>query len=105
MRCYNYPDAVFGVMEAILMDNGGVFSSDEMREVMSILNVRLIITSAESPFQNRLCERVHAVTDMVLLKLKEENEKTNSQTLLCWANMAHNSLQMWNGFICHQLVF
>ena len=97
--------AVFGVMESIMTDNGGEFSSDEMREVMSILNVRLITTAAESPFQNGLCERVHAVTDTMLLKLEEENQHTDSGTLLCWANMARNSLQMWNGFSSHQLVF
>ena len=93
--------AVFGVMESIMTDNGGEFSSDEMREVMSILNVRLITTAAESPFQNGLCERVHAVTDTMLLKLQEENQHTDSGTLLCWANMARNSLQMWNGFSSH----
>lgn len=42
---------------------------------------------------------------MMLLKLEEENGKTESQTLLCWANMACNSLQMWNGYRSHQLVF
>ena len=96
---------VFGVMGAIMTDNGGEFSSDEMREVMSILDVRVITTAAESPFQNGLCERVHAVTDIMLLKLEEENMNTDSQTLLCWANMARNSLQMWNGFSSHQLIF
>ena len=100
---------VFGVMGAIMTDNGGdnggEFSSDEMREVMSILDVRVITTAAESPFQNKLCERVHAVTDIMLLKLEEENMNTDSQTLLCWANMARNSLQMWNGFSSHQLIF
>ena len=97
--------AVFGVMGSIMTDNGGEFSSDETREVMSMLNVRLITTAAESPFQNGLCERVQAVTDMMLLKLTEENQSTDSQTLLGWANMARNALQMWNGFSSHQLVF
>ena len=97
--------AVFGVMGSIMTDNGGEFSSDETREVMSMLNVRLLTTAAESPFQNGLCERVHAVTDMMLLKLTEENQSTDSQTLLGWANMAWNALQMWNGFSSHQLVF
>ena len=73
---------IFGVMGSIMTDNGGEFSSDEMREIMSILNVRVITTAAESPFQNGLCERVHAVTDMMLLKLQEDNAKTDSQTLL-----------------------
>ena len=88
-----------------MTDNGGEFSSDEMREVASILNVRLITTAAYSPFQNGLCDRVHSVTDMMLLKLMEENKKTERQTLLSLANMARNSLQMWNGFSSHQLVF
>ena len=92
-------------MGSILTDNGGEFNADEMREVMSILNVRVLTTAAESPFQNGLCERVHAVTDMMLLKLEEENKRTDSQTLLCWANMARNALQMWNGYSSHQLIF
>ena len=48
---------------------------------------------------------MHAVTDMMLLKLTEENQSSDSQTLLGWANMARNALQMWNGFSSHQLVF
>ena len=96
---------VFGIMGSIMTDNGGEFSSDEIREVMSVLNVRVITTAAESPFQNGLCERVHAITDMMLLKFEEENGITDSQTLFCWANMARNSLQMWNGYSSHQLVF
>ena len=55
-----------------MTDNGGEFSSDEMREVMLVLNVKVITTVADCPFQNGLCERVHAVTDMMLLKLQEE---------------------------------
>ena len=41
---------IFGVMGSIMTDNGGELSSDEMPEVMSILNVRVITTVAESPF-------------------------------------------------------
>ena len=97
--------AVFGTMGSIMTDNSGEFSSDEMRGVAYILNVRLITTAADSPFQNGLCERVHSVTDMMLLKLMEGNKKTESQPLLSWANMARNSLRMGNGFSSHQLVF
>ena len=95
--------AGFGIMDSIMTDNGGEFSSDEILEVMSVLNVRVITTAAESPFQNGLCERVHVVTDMMLLQLDEENGKADSQTLLCLANIARNSLQMWNGYSSHQL--
>ena len=58
--------AGFGVMEAILTDNGGEFNADEIREVASILNVEVLTTAAYSPFQNGLCERNHAVVDMML---------------------------------------
>ncbi|CAC5415686.1 unnamed protein product [Mytilus coruscus] len=95
---------IFGVMGTILTDNGGVFSSDEMSEVASILNVK-VYTAGESPFQNGLCERVHAITDTMLMKLEADYRQVNDQSLLCWANMARNALQMWNGFSSHQLVF
>ena len=68
----------FGVMETRMMDNGGEFSSDEMLETTSILNIQLCITTGESPFQNGLCERVLAITDMMLVKLEAEYCKTNS---------------------------
>ena len=45
----------FGAMETVLTDNGCELSSDEMREVASILNiinVKVCTTSAESPYQN-----------------------------------------------------
>ena len=41
-----------------LTDNGGEFSSDEMREVCSILDVQTLTTAAFSPFQNGVCVSV-----------------------------------------------
>ena len=96
---------IFGIMKGILTDNGGEFTSDEMREVASILDVDLKTTAAESPWQNGLCERVHQVTDMILLKLQAQYPRIRLTVLLKWANLARNSLQMWNGFSSHQLVF
>ena len=97
--------AGFGVMEAIMSDNGGEFSSEETREVASILNITVHTTGAECPFQNGLCERVHHVTDVMLTKLIEDFPGVPKERLLCWANMARNGLQMWNGFSSYQLVF
>lgn len=57
---------IFGVMGAIMTDNGEEFNSEEMQEVTSILNVKVCTSAGESPFQNGLCERVHSVTDMML---------------------------------------
>ena len=97
--------AGFGVMEAILTDNGGEFNADEIREVASILNVEVLTTAAYSPFQNGLCERNHAVVDMMLMKLREQCPQTEIGVLLAWANVAKNSLQMWHGFSSYQIVF
>ena len=97
--------AGFGVMEGILSDNGGEFSSEETREVASILNVIVNTTAAESPFQNGLCERIHSVTDMMLTKLRAEHPGTAIEVLLCWACNARNALQMWHGYSSYQLVF
>ena len=58
-----------------------------MKEVASILNMQLCTTAGENPFQNGLCERAHAITDMMLLKLEADCLKINSQALLSWANI------------------
>lgn len=92
----------FSVMSSILTDDAGEFSADEIREVASILNVKLCTMSSKRPFQNGFCGRVHVVTDMMLLKLEAENRKMESEVLLSSANMAKNTLQIWNGY---RLVF
>ena len=97
--------AIFGVPSRLLSDNGGEFTSNEIREVSSYLNVVKYTTAAEAPWQNGLCERVHQVTDMILLKLEATYPDSEVDVLLAWANMARNSLQMYNGFSSHQLVF
>ena len=97
--------SVFGVMKMILKDNGGEFNSDEIREVESLISVADDTTGMESPFQNGLCERNHAVTDMILAKLVAQYPKTPLNILLKWAVMSKNSLQNWSGFSSHQLVF
>ena len=97
--------AGYGIMSNIVTDNGGEFNADEIREVSSILNIQTITTAAESPFQNGLCERNHAITDIMLLKLKEQCPRTPIDVLLAWANTSRNSLQMWHGFSSYQLVF
>ena len=46
----------FGEMKSVLTENGGEFSSDEMKEVESILNIQVCTTAGESSFQNGPCE-------------------------------------------------
>ena len=94
----------WGVMEGILLDNGGEFNNEETREMSSILNIKISSTSGESPWSNGSCERNHQITDKMLEILVEENPKSDEKILLAWANVAKNSLQMWNGFSSYQLV-
>ena len=70
----------FGVMGGILSDNGGEFNADEMRDVASILNIDVCTTAAESPFQNGLCERIHAV--IMLLRLRAQYPRIRLPVLL-----------------------
>ena len=76
-----------------------------MREISSLLNIEVISTAAFAPFQDGLCERNHAVVDMILHKLRAEYPQTDLNILLKWANMAKNSLQMWAGYSSYQIVF
>ena len=97
-------DAGWGVMEGILVDNGGEFNNEEIREMSSILNIKISSTPRESPWSNGSCERNHQITDRMLEILVEENPKSDEKILLVWANVTKNSLQMWNGFSSYQLV-
>ena len=97
--------SIFGVMQSVLSDNGGEFSNEEIREVASILSIRLFTTAADSPHQNGLCERVHGVIDNILLKLMDQHRNTSIEVLLGWANMAKNSMHMHHGYSPYQLVF
>ena len=72
--------------------------------IIRISLIRFISNVSFAKFMPR-CERVHSVTDTMLLKLKAQCPDTELEVLLCWANMARNSLQMWHGFSSYQLVF
>ena len=92
-------------MRAVLNDNGGEFTAQEVREVKEILNVEDQTTGAESPWQNGLCEKNHAIVDTMLERMVEDYPETDEQVLLGWANMAKNSMQMVYGYSSNQLVF
>ena len=53
--------AIFGTPRKILSDNGGEFCNGEMREMGEKFNIRILTTSAESPWSNGVCERLNAV--------------------------------------------
>ena len=64
---------LFGCPKKFLADNGGEFANQLYREMCENLNVDILKTGAESPWQNGLVERNHCMVDMMLGKMLEEN--------------------------------
>ena len=95
----------YGVMSAILNDNGGEFTGAEMIELKNTLNVIDLTTDAESPWQNGLCEKNHALVDNILNRIHKDYPRMDMNTKIAWACMAKNSLQMVYGYSPNQLVF
>ena len=73
---------VFGIPEAILNDNGGEFTAEEIREFKSILNVIDLTMDTESPWQKGLCEKNHQVVDTMWMRMKEDYPELSDDVLL-----------------------
>ena len=95
----------FGCAGKFLADNGGEFANEEYKDMCANLNIEVRNTAAQSPWQNGLCERNHAVVDECLQKILEENPKMKVETALVWAIHAKNCLQMNSGYSSYQLLF
>jgi len=67
-----------------LADNGGEFANDEYKDMCENLNIEVRNTAARSPWQNRLCERNHAVVDKCLQKVIKDNPKMKLEIALVW---------------------
>ena len=76
-------------MEGILVDNGGEFNNEEIREMLSILNIKISSTPGESPWSNGLCERNHQITDRMSEILVEQ---------MAWTWQSYFS--KWPGCFC-----
>ncbi len=96
---------VFGRMDKILSDNGGEFCNDSMREVGSLLNVQLLTTGANSPWQNGTMEKNHHTSDTIVRTTKQDFPNMSLEVALAWAITAVNSMSSVRGFSPHQLVF
>ena len=51
--------SLFGPPSKFLSDSGCEFNNSEMRELGEKVNVKVLTTSAESPWSNRVCERLN----------------------------------------------
>ena len=52
-----------GAPRKFLADNGGEFANEEYQGMCENLNIEVMKTAAERPWQNGLCERNQCVTD------------------------------------------
>ena len=94
----------FGIMGGLISDNGGEFTSHLMNDVTSQLGVEHYTTGAESPWQNGLNERNHAVCDSMLHGVLHDNPDMALDTALAWACTAKNTLSNVYGYSPYQLV-
>ena len=97
--------AGFCLMQFLHSDLGGEFVNEVMTDVADYLNVRLTTTAASSPNMNGCNERNHATVDRIMSKMMDEDPSMSSDTALCWALNAKNSLENYMGFSPFQLVF
>ncbi|KAI8519243.1 hypothetical protein Bbelb_025000 [Branchiostoma belcheri] len=95
----------YGIPEQIMVDNGGAFTAEEIMEFTSRMNIKVNSTAGHSPFSNGVCERNHAVMDVMLEKLVYENTKTPIDQLIEWACTAKNAMGMFAGYSPYQIVF
>ena len=96
--------SIFGVPAKILSDNGGEFQNEEMRAMTDKWNIKILTTSAQSPWSNGICEKTVGILKSMLLKMKNEKEEDWKMSLK-WAVSARNSLMNQGGFAPNQLVF
>ena len=94
-----------GSPEKFLADNGMEFANKRFRDMCENLNIQVPNTAAETPWQNGVCERNHAVVDRCMEKILEDQPDTSLPKYLSWAINAKNALQMWSGLSFYQLVF
>lgn len=96
--------AVFGPPRKVITDNGCEFNNAEMRALGEAFNVKIMATSAESPWSNGACERQNAVIGDIVRKIMADT-RCNLEVALAWAVSARNALTNYSGFSPNQLVF
>ena len=89
--------SIFGPPKKFMVDNGGEFANAKFMELAESMNIRIITTSAYSPWSNGLVERHNATLVEILHKVMAEKH-SDIETALCWTLQAINSLDNVHGF-------
>lgn len=95
---------VFGAPKKFLTDNGCEFNNAGMRDLGENFNIKIMTTSAESPWSNGACERQNAVIGDIVRKIMADSHCC-LDVALAWAVSARNALVNYAGFSPNQLVF
>ena len=96
--------SIFGAPAHILHDCGGEFVNETMRDMCEQFNIKVLTTSAESPWSNGVCERLNAILGASVHKIIFETN-CDPHTAQAWAVSARNALSNNSGFSPNQLVF
>ena len=68
-----------------LMDNGGEFANDELRELGNQFGINIKHTAAYAPWANEINERNHASIDIMMEKMLEDLPQLSEETALQYA--------------------
>ena len=85
-----------------MFDNRGEFANKKFIEMCESMNIRFMLTAAESPFSNGLVERHNLILSEMLDKTSEDHN-TDFELALAWCVIAKNSLANVHGFSPFQL--
>ena len=96
--------SVFGVMGAILTDNGGEFLNFAFTNLCDTFGIIHLNTAAYAPWQNGTVERHNAVIGEAICKIMGD-VGCNIEVATQWSCQAKNSLNNVFGFSPYQLVF
>ena len=95
-----------GMPRKFLHDNGGEFCNPEFIDLAEKHSISLAaVTAANSPYSNGICERNHAVVDLMMQKIKAGDESMTDQEALNYALHAKNMETSTKGFSPYQIVY
>ena len=95
----------FPNIKMLLSDNGLEFTGAAMEEMLSHMNIKHKTTVPYTPQQNGVVERIHAVVDANICRLRQEDRGMSLEKALIWATWAYNNAELKTGFSPCQLVY
>ena len=88
----------YGLCSALVSDNGGEFTGEEMVEMRELMNMEDVTTAGYAPWMNGVCEKHHATVDVMLEAMVRDHPTYSLETLLACACMVKNTTYDQYGF-------